>query len=235
VVCTETCQVSSGEFDFPKSLLGLLDMNTNQKGNIGTASVVKDLIQKGFEVFIPFSEHSVVDLIALKDNKSYRLQVKYSKISEKNISRIRPENTFKYKDGDFDFYALYIPEKDYILYAPIEFGGCAIRFSLPLKDDWFWWFEDFQEIRELQKHKRKRSTEFPNWTPESLKRNKIPEHWPTLEVVQELVWKMPMVEIAKIYGVSDSMVAKWCKKYKINRPSKGYWQKQKSLINAGLV
>lgn len=48
------------------------------------------------------------------------------------------------------------------------------------------------------------------------------------EELQELVWKMPTVKIAEIYGVSDTAVAKRCKLYGITKPSRGYWAKLKS-------
>jgi len=51
---------------------------------------------------------------------------------------------------------------------------------------------------------------------------------PTKEELQNLVWEMPTVEVAKIYGVSDKAVEKRCKKFGINKPPRGYWAKVKS-------
>lgn len=52
--------------------------------------------------------------------------------------------------------------------------------------------------------------------------------WPSREELRVLVWKYPTTYIAKRYGVSDNAVAKWCKKYGIEKPPRGYWSKKKS-------
>lgn len=55
--------------------------------------------------------------------------------------------------------------------------------------------------------------------------------WPTKQELEELVWKIPTIEIAKQYNVSDKAVAKWCKVYQIQKPCRGYWQKLGSNPN----
>ena len=42
-------------------------------------------------------------------------------------------------------------------------------------------------------------------------------HAPPKEELEELVWTVPATHIAIKYGVSDSAIVKWCRKYKINR------------------
>lgn len=49
--------------------------------------------------------------------------------------------------------------------------------------------------------------------------------WPTPEQMQKIVWEKPVIQIAKDLGVSDAAIHKFCKKYKINKPDKGYWIK----------
>jgi len=39
---------------------------------------------------------------------------------------------------------------------------------------------------------------------------------------------MPTTKVAKKYGVSDKAVQKWCEKFKIEKPPRGYWAKLKS-------
>lgn len=51
---------------------------------------------------------------------------------------------------------------------------------------------------------------------------------PKKEELEELIWEQPTVHIAKKYGVTDKAVEKWCKKYNIAKPPRGYWAKQKS-------
>jgi hypothetical protein len=48
---------------------------------------------------------------------------------------------------------------------------------------------------------------------------------PNKEELHKLVWSKPAKQVAKDYGVSDHSIAKWCKDYGIDKPSKGYWQK----------
>lgn len=56
--------------------------------------------------------------------------------------------------------------------------------------------------------------------------------WPVSnEELAKLVWTMPTVEVAKLFGVSDVAIAKRCKKYGIPKPPKGFWAK----VNAGKI
>lgn len=57
----------------------------------------------------------------------------------------------------------------------------------------------------------------------SKNRNKVPH--PSKEELEKLVWEQPTSDLAKIFGVSDVAIAKWCKKYGIEKPSRGYWMK----------
>lgn len=45
------------------------------------------------------------------------------------------------------------------------------------------------------------------------------------ETLYKQVWKTPMRHLAKVYGVSDSGLAKICKSYDIPKPVVGYWMK----------
>ena len=49
---------------------------------------------------------------------------------------------------------------------------------------------------------------------------------PSCGELKKLIWKVPATAIALQYGVSDKAVAKWCKKYDIEKPGPGYWVKQ---------
>lgn len=64
-------------------------MNVNQKGVKGLLKVIEDLHEKDFYTYIPFDDHSPIDLIAVnKKGKSYRLQIKYRhKDPRKTIER----------------------------------------------------------------------------------------------------------------------------------------------------
>ena len=59
----------------------------------------------------------------------------------------------------------------------------------------------------------------------NLKRTKINNNIPSVEELSVMVWEIPTTQIALHYGVSDKAVAKWCKKYEIDKPGPGYWAK----------
>jgi hypothetical protein len=51
----------------------------------------------------------------------------------------------------------------------------------------------------------------------------------TKEILQQLVWEKPSIEIARELDVSDSAIAKRCKKLGIKKPGPGYWAKQHAI------
>lgn len=61
----------------------------------------------------------------------------------------------------------------------------------------------------------------------SARLRKPSEKIPPKEELESLVWTIPSIEIAKKYNVSDRSIGKWCKKYGISKPPRGYWTKFK--------
>lgn len=51
---------------------------------------------------------------------------------------------------------------------------------------------------------------------------------PTKEELEKEIWKFPTTKIAEIYNVSDKCIEKWCKKYNISKPPRGYWRKKET-------
>lgn len=49
---------------------------------------------------------------------------------------------------------------------------------------------------------------------------------PSKKELQKLIWSKPTTLLAKEFGVSDKAVEKWCKAYGIQKPPRGYWNKQ---------
>lgn len=47
----------------------------------------------------------------------------------------------------------------------------------------------------------------------------------------KLLWEIPTTHIAKIFGVSDKAIDKWCRKYELTKPSRGYWTFLKNKIS----
>lgn len=52
---------------------------------------------------------------------------------------------------------------------------------------------------------------------------------PSAEELYKLLWSLPTQQIAKQFGVSDKAIEKWAKIYKLAKPARGYWSKQKQL------
>lgn len=124
---------------------------TKDKGDLAVAKAIFDLTKKGYKVFTPtFCEHLPFDLIAYKDLKCFRIQVKYS-----SSGYIENETTWTNKNGThakkynleaFDYYAIYNEETDIIVYPSIKYGGKTIRFKLPNSPTPFYWYEDFLNL-----------------------------------------------------------------------------------------
>ncbi|AGH32226.1 HNH endonuclease [Vibrio phage 11895-B1] len=50
------------------------------------------------------------------------------------------------------------------------------------------------------------------------------------EELRLLVWTYPTTKVAKMLGVSDSAIGKYCKKLGVVKPPRGYWQSLKNKI-----
>jgi hypothetical protein len=97
-------------------------MNTNEKGNRGLAHVVTDVIEKGYFVFLPFTDTTHVDLIiADKTMKTYRVQVKYSAVNKKGLIKASTSNVVDRKRvpvnlSHVDLWAIYCPDTKEVYY-----------------------------------------------------------------------------------------------------------------------
>ncbi|BAY88714.1 MULTISPECIES: hypothetical protein [unclassified Tolypothrix] len=47
-----------------------------------------------------------------------------------------------------------------------------------------------------------------------------------------MIWETSVLEVSHKFGVSDVAVAKWCKKYGIPKPPRGYWAKKNQSKNS---
>lgn len=115
-------------------------MNTNQKGHIGLACVLKDLAQRGYETFLPPHDYSCIDLIVI-DSKAItkRLQVKYREPKHGTLSVRIPlysvVNGIKMfiDQSKIDGWALYCPTNDKLFYVPISAAKAnKFEFGFPI-------------------------------------------------------------------------------------------------------
>ena len=58
---------------------------TGDKGDIGVAKAIGDLITKGFMVLTPIASTAPFDLVAYKNNKFLKIQVKYRTINKRGV------------------------------------------------------------------------------------------------------------------------------------------------------
>lgn len=127
---------------------------TKEKGDLATIKAMSDLTSKGYVILSPVvSEHLPFDFIAYKDNKSYRIQSKYSGngfIRNKTSWNDKRGNHKKpYGANDFDYYAIYLPQIDKLIYPSIKFGGTTISDRMRNSSTEFYWWEDFMEFTDI--------------------------------------------------------------------------------------
>lgn len=149
--------------------------HTKHKGDIGLTKVISDLTEKGYVPCIPLSEHQPYDLVVVVDNGYVaKLQVKYATLKENGTIEVRfrrnwadkyGTHTEPYNSEEFDYYAIYCPEKNEVLYIPNS-PDCpkAIRFDKPGNNQKqnVKWANDYLEIK-------RESSETIRHTPEMVK------------------------------------------------------------------
>lgn len=205
-------------------------LSKKDAGDIAVAKAICDLTEKNFKVFTAVtSEYLRFDLVAYKDNKFYKIQCKYS-----SDGMIRNKTTWannsgshinEYKIGDFDYYAIYLPDKNIVCYPSLNFGGKSLRTTLPNSAAPFYWYEDFLEFTDAAEKKTYKNFgyELTGTKGERISCRKVKR--PSREELDKLLWEMPMTDIGKNFGVSDRAVAKWAKSYNLEKPKAGYWLK----------
>jgi hypothetical protein len=131
--------------------------HTKDKGDLAVAKTIADLTEKGFSILMPLSEHLPFDLVAYRTQKFFRIQVKYSNdgfIQSKTSWSDKSGSHFKcYNTNDFDYYAVYIPQKNVICYPSIKFKGIKLSFNLPNSATPFYWYEDFLDLTDSAQKK----------------------------------------------------------------------------------
>jgi len=203
------------------------------KGDIGAIQVIADLAKKGYVLFTPVVCESLpFDVIAYKDGVSLRIQCKYSSNgnvssetswTDKNGSHKRP-----YSDSDFDYYGIYLPDIDKVVYPSVKLRGIKIATEVRNSATPFHWWEDFTEFTDVERKRTYRdfgvtlTSPFKGKTLES--KRKVTR--PTKEELKTLLWEIPTQRLAEKYGVSDVAISKWAKAYKIEKPPRGYWAKK---------
>lgn len=95
-------------------------MHSKMKGNVGELKVAAALSKMGFHVFTELGDLSKIDLIAEKDGKLTKIQVKcaFKHLGTYRITAKKsgPNYQFRYTEKDADVFALYCFEDDRIVW-----------------------------------------------------------------------------------------------------------------------
>lgn len=110
---------------------------TKEKGDIGEAMVMADVLRRGYKVAIPVGEDWRYDLIVLRNGKLERVQCKYTKSDLRIVSvKCRSTNnwsTHKYTSEDLDWIATYDDTTKRVYYIPssmLSSGRSEIKLRL---------------------------------------------------------------------------------------------------------
>ena len=134
--------------------------HTKMKADIGVAKVISDLTVKGYVPCIPLSEHQAYDVVVIsKVGEAFNLQVKYASLKSNGTVEVRFRSSWADRNGthirhyrkeDFNFYAVYCPEKDKVLYIPND-PKCpkAIRFEKTINNQNLHvkWADDYLQLK----------------------------------------------------------------------------------------
>ncbi len=112
---------------------------TTQKGEVGEAMVIADLIRQGHDVAIPFGHNQPFDLIVVRkeDGRLERVQVKYT-TSDGRVVKVKVESTsawvrHKYTPEEVDWMAVYDATTDRCFYVHSSVWAGHVGLSLRLK------------------------------------------------------------------------------------------------------
>jgi hypothetical protein len=116
--------------------------HTKEKGDLGVLKAQVDLFEQGFTILSPMTEHAPFDLVAYKDRRFYRIQVKYRKLDNKGKLGIkfstcwndgRGTHTVPIDKEEIDLFCIYCPDTDECYYlAPGMFGSyVGLRVETP--------------------------------------------------------------------------------------------------------
>ncbi|MDP2905047.1 MAG: group I intron-associated PD-(D/E)XK endonuclease [Candidatus Omnitrophota bacterium] len=149
--------------------------HTKVKADIGVAKVIADLAQKGHVPCMPLSEHQPYDIVAiLRNGKAVKLQVKYATLIKSGTVEVKFRTSWAdkhgthmrtYKTQDFDYYAIYCPDKEVVLYVPnTAKSPKVIRFDKTVNNQtkYVKWANDYLDMK-------RESSETIRHTPEMVK------------------------------------------------------------------
>src|SRR6056297_991334 len=101
-----------------------MEHHTKNKGDLGVLKSQVDLVEQGYMVLLPLTEHAPFDLVIWKKNKFKTVQVKYRSAREGKLE-VKMSTCWADKNGthttpidknSIDVYCIYCPETDECYY-----------------------------------------------------------------------------------------------------------------------
>lgn len=190
------------------------------KNDIALALTIADLTQKRYSTFLPtINGDKPFQIMAYQDKECYRICCRHS------IDGFIPP----IENDEFDYYALYLPDVDKIVYPSVDFGGEFIR----TKPDWsnpYYYYEDFTSDLTDEAVKKTQAITYSSMSmynssvidTDSIKimARTIDYHpryksrkveRPSKPILENLVEELGFKGVGDAYGVSDNAVRKWLK------------------------
>lgn len=142
----------------------MTELNSNIKGKLTELRVLEAVIELGYSVSIPFGDKDRYDQIWDIDGKLLRVQVKTSRLNEKDknigdsivfncrttYSRNTGSVTHKYNENEIDYFATVWEGKTYL----VPVGECSdkkvLRFNSTVNNGTISWAKDY-ELKEVLK------------------------------------------------------------------------------------
>lgn len=109
--------------------------HTKDKGDLGVAKAFADMVQQGFVVLFPATEHAPFDLVAYRDGRFHRIQVKYRALTN-GVLVVQLRNGWTDRNGvhkrpidrnEVDVICIYCPENDLCYDVAVADQGSEIR------------------------------------------------------------------------------------------------------------
>ena len=106
--------------------------HTKAKGDLGVLKAQLDIFEQGFTVLNPATEHAPFDLVAYKEGKFLRVQVKFKSVDKTGSITVHFRTCWADKNGthmrqidkdEVDIYCVYCPDTDEGYYlSPKDFN-----------------------------------------------------------------------------------------------------------------
>ena len=133
--------------------------HTKDKGDLGVAKAFADLVDKGYMVLAPMTEHAPFDLVAYRDARFLRVQVKYRRADQSGAVLVAFKSSWADQHGahtrhidkaEVDIFCVYCPDTDRCYYfRPSDHGNSITLRITPSRNNQrlgVWLASDFLEV-----------------------------------------------------------------------------------------